>query len=106
MATLDAAIADAVAAARAAGHFGRPTARKSGRDPRWPYVPVIDETHLTDNHQTSTRQLLGVAYATRDEAVAAADRHIEALYSSLAARLAVPRHRALREQHGLPTEIR
>lgn len=49
--------------------------------------------------------MLGVAYATRDEAIAAAERHIDALRSSLAVKLANPGARLLREQYGLPREL-
>lgn len=91
----------------AAADFGIPTARKTGRDPRWPYVPVIRPTvsELDRPGPPGHRQVLGVAYATRDEAIAAAARHIEALRASLAVKLANPGARLLREQYGLPREL-
>lgn len=81
-----------------AQNFGKPTAVKRGRHPQWPYVPVID-------HGTHTEQLKGFAYPTRAEALGMARRTIEARRHSLLVRLQEPRHRALRKQHGLPTEI-
>jgi hypothetical protein len=85
--------------AAAAADFGEPTARKAGRDTRWPYVPVL----LVEGRQA---QIRGLAYETRAEAVEAAERHITAARRTLAARLAEPRCRALREQYGLPRDIR
>lgn len=78
--------------------LGQATAVKRGRDPRWPYVPVID-------HGTYTSQVRGLAFATRAEAIEAAAAHIEANRTNIAVMLAQPRHRALREQYGLPREI-
>lgn len=77
---------------------GKPTAVKRGRNPRWPYVPVID-------HGTHTEQIVKRAFATRDEAIACAARVIEGRAADLARKLADPRYRALREQYGLPREI-
>ncbi len=101
MSGTEAAIDDAVAAAR----FGRPTAAKRGRDPRWPYVPVVDFRYDDLPHGGHTTQIRGLAYATREEAVEAARLHIERGREALAADLADPRHRALREHHGLPREL-
>ena len=78
--------------------FGAPGARKSGRNPAWPYCPTLTVAG-------KTRQLLGLAYATRDEAVAKAEMHIAAARKDLARRLAEPRMRALREAYGLPREL-
>lgn len=95
----------AKAAARAyAGHVA--TARKAGRRKEWPYVPVIDrDPNERGCERVHTMQVKGRAFATRDEAVADARRFIDGLVASLAARLREPRHRALREHHGLPQEI-
>jgi hypothetical protein len=84
--------------------FGQPSARKGGRDPRWPYVPIVKLTTYGLN-AAETSQVRGLAYATREEAVAAAARHIAAQRADLAAKLVEPRHRALRESYGLPREI-
>lgn len=85
------------AAAAAAADFGQPGARRTGRNPQWPYVPVI----LDPNVRSGQRQLLGVAFATRDEAVAYAEGHILRLRHDLAGKLAQPRYRALRRQYGV-----
>ena len=97
--TVDSRIAEATASA----DFGTPSARKTGRNPKYPYVPVItDLGHHSDG--SGQQQIKGLAYATREEAVEAATRHIARERQTLAERLAEPRHRALREQHGLPRE--
>jgi hypothetical protein len=85
-------------ATAATANFGIATAKKAGRFPHSPYVPVID-------HGNFTKQVMGLAYATREEALDAAQRHINNARESLASRLAEPRHRALRRQYGLPEEI-
>jgi hypothetical protein len=82
----------------AVADFGTPTARKTGRNPRWPYVPVL----IVNGRQ---QQILGYAYATRDGAIASAVDHIVYARADLAVKLADPRYRALREQYGLPREI-
>lgn len=79
--------------------FGRPSARKRGRNPSCPYVPVLERDGYTTNPAR------GRAYATRQEAVDAAQRQADAARSALARRLLEPRHRALRAHHGLPLEI-
>jgi hypothetical protein len=56
------------------------TAMKRGRNPRWPWVPVLVHQEqwepLDPNKATMPRQeqIRGVSYATRDEAVAVAQR--------------------------------
>lgn len=82
-----------------AADFGTPRARKTGRDPRFPYVPVI----VLPTGQQS--QVLGLAFTTRDDALHAAKMHIAAQRDSLAAKLGDPRFRALREQHGMPRDL-
>lgn len=78
--------------------FGTATAQKRGRNPRWPYVPVIIHTGYQ-------QQICGLAFATRDEAVACGERHIAGLRAGLRQKLLEPRYRALREQYGLPQEM-
>ncbi len=102
---MSAALADRIAEAVAAHDFGSATARKTGRDQRWPHVPVI--RHHTgglrgDGYQ---EQLLRRAFATRPEAVEYAGKVIAMRKADLAANLAEARMRALRRQHGLPEEI-
>jgi hypothetical protein len=84
--------------------FGKPSAAKRGRRKEWPYVPVIDYGPQVGIYVTRTMQLKGLAYATREEAVEAAAKHIERCRADLAKRLREPRYRALRQQYGLPQE--
>lgn len=82
----------------AAADLGRPSARKAGRHPRWPYVPVI----IVNNGVRDTdNQVMGRAFATRAEAVACAERVIAQRRAVLAEKLAMPNMRALRRQYGL-----
>lgn len=83
--------------------FGTASARKSGRNQRWPYVPVL--LWLNDVGEQHQTQLQGFAYETRDEAVAHVERYIVKQRESLRRLLSLPTHRALREHHGLPREI-
>lgn len=85
--------------------LGTPTARKTGRDARWPYVPVIDYAGTPSSPKPHQEQVRGLAYATREEALAAAAHRIDRLRLDLAIKLADPRYRALREQYDLPREI-
>jgi hypothetical protein len=52
----------------------KPSAAKRGRDPRFPYVPVIihDGVLSDGRHHHHTEQVRGFAYATREEALAMA----------------------------------
>ena len=83
--------------------IGAPSAVKRGRNPEWPYIAIITGYLGVENatHNPMGRR----AYATRDEAIAAADRYIKFFRADLRAKLSDPRYRALREQHGLPREI-
>jgi hypothetical protein len=84
--------------------FGTASAAKRGRNPKWPYCPVID--HGAGRHGvTGKEQLLGRAFATRDEAVRDAAATIDARRARLAASLADPRHRAQRAHYGFPPEL-
>lgn len=85
---------------------GTPSAAKRGRNPNWPYVPIIDHGEQSIGvYRTRTRQLRGKAFETRAEAVAYAESAIQESRRKLAARLIDPRERALRESVGLPREI-
>lgn len=80
--------------AAASASIGEPSARKTGRDPRWPYVPVL----ASDGQ---TRQILGLAFKTREEAIQAATDHVEAWRADLLSKLVQARFRALRAQYGV-----
>lgn len=82
--------------------LGTATARKTGRDARWPYVPVIAHSDSPRGHVT---QIRGLAYATRTEAIEAGQAHLDALRAKIAVDLTRPSHRALRQHHGLPREV-
>lgn len=94
---------DQIRQAVAAADFGTASANKRGRTQRWPYVPIIKTTDPIGRDHTE--QILAVAFETRDEAVSYAAGVIEFRRQELARKLAEPRYRALREQHGLPREI-
>lgn len=78
--------------------FGTPNALKRGRNPRWPYVPIV----IRCGHQ---HQLPCLAFATREEAIACAADHVARFRIGLKDQLATPRYRALRRQFGLPEEL-
>lgn len=93
--------------AAARHEFGKPSAQKRGRNPRFPYVPVILHDATVGSHRTEVRQeqILAKAFVTRDEAVAHAADVIEQRRRSLIERLGEQRMRALREDHGLEREL-
>jgi hypothetical protein len=80
----------------------RGSARKTGRNPKWPYVPVIECGVADVTGYRKWRQVMGIACATREEAVARAERRLEAERSGLADRLANPRNRSLRRFYDVP----
>lgn len=79
--------------------LGTPSAVKRGRNPDFPYVPIIKHGERTEN------PMKGFAYATREEAVAAAEHHLAALREATKVKVKTTRYRALREHHGLPREL-
>jgi hypothetical protein len=80
----------------------RAAAVKRGRNPKFPYVPIIDYGEQKIGvHSTRTEQIIGKAFCTREEAIAYADRVIVAREEELARKLADPRYRALRQQYGI-----
>lgn len=81
------------------------SAAKRGRRPEWPYVPIVVYGPTEGCPRGYTQQIRARAYATRAEALAAAEQHIARGREALAADLADPRKRALREQHGLPRDL-
>jgi len=86
--------------------FGRASATKRGSNAEFPYVAIVkyDYNPVTGTWRTRNPKT-GVAFATRDEALAYAQKCIDAQRDGLARDLATPRYRALREQHGLPREL-
>lgn len=82
-----------------AAGFGTAKAAKRGRDPRWPFVPIID-------YGSHTKQIRGRAYAVEADAVACAQRVIDRAVALHEARLFLPGARRLRESCGLPREVR
>ena len=102
-ATMEANMQERIDAIAAEFPIGSPSAVKRGRNPEWPYIALITG-YLGVEH--ATHNPMGRrAYATREEAIAAATRYIAFFRADLRAKLANPRMRALREQHGLPSEI-
>lgn len=101
-------IAEVIEGLQARNYFGIASAVKRGRNPKFPYVPVIklvDADGNPSNGLSQTQQIRGLAYVTRDEAVARSQRHIDAAFARLAEELGQPHKRALREWHGLPREL-
>jgi hypothetical protein len=92
---------DQIEAAVESHEWGIASAVKRGRNPKFPYVPIVEYRDRTRTHNPARRE----AYATRDEAVSRAQQCIDHLKSTIKAQLAEPRYRALREQYGLPREI-
>lgn len=89
----------------AAANFGTPTARKTGRNPKCPYVPVIKVVDTSAPFGGHTSQVLRRAFATREEAIADAEAYIARQRALLERKLNDPCHRALREHYGLPREL-
>lgn len=85
-------------------NFGKPSAAKRGNRSEWPYVPVVDYGRQKTGPFQRTKQIMGRAFATREEAVAYSEKCIAAWREDLARRLREPRMRALRLHHGLPQE--
>lgn len=77
--------------------------RKRGRNPAFPYVPIVRYAH--EGRRQTVNPTRRVAFETRAEAAAFAQRHIDDLKAAIKAQLAEPRYRALREQYGLPREL-
>ncbi|OUZ10276.1 hypothetical protein BHE97_07955 [Aeromicrobium sp. PE09-221] len=96
------AIGDQIDVVVAEYEFGSAPAVKRGRNPQWPYVPILKS--IDEHGRASTRQVQGLAYATREEAVDRAERYIAEWREKMRADLANPRHRAWREHLGLPRD--
>jgi hypothetical protein len=79
-----------------------PSARRAGRNPAYPYVPII---LLRDGLHEHKQQITPHAFQTRREAVDFAGYVLDQLGPSIRHRLQDPRERALRELCGLPREL-
>jgi hypothetical protein len=77
----------------------KPTARKRGRTPQRPYVPVIQ---LQDG---GTHQIRGKAFATKEEALDYCRKNIQSLKAKTALKLLASHHGAYRKWCGLPYSI-
>lgn len=95
-------LGDQVDRIAASVNFGEATASKRGRTAARPYVPVI--RHTSPNSKTTTTQLRGLAYPTREEALERARKEIAGYRARLAKDLCSPRKRAMREKYGLPRD--
>lgn len=85
------------------GHY-QVGAVKRGRDARWPFVPLLKRAEPATG-ATVTQQVLGLAYATRGEAVEAASLHLVALRRSSLERWGERPYRADRVACGLPRDV-
>jgi hypothetical protein len=85
--------------AAASADLGLPGARKSGHTLAYPYVALLLRTD--DVGKKRSEVIKGLAFPTREDAVAHARLHIERERRSLQERLSLPRYRLLREQYGV-----
>lgn len=83
--------------------LGAASAAKRGRNPAFPYVPIIK--HSSEFRDRTTNPTRRAAFATREEAVAVAQRHIDAQREAMRAKLKRPETRAWRKALGLPENI-
>lgn len=97
------ALQDEIETAVESLNWGVGDAAKRGRNPAFPYVPVV--RYARDGRRQTQNPTRRVAFATRAEAADCAQRHIDDLKNAIKAQLAEPRYRALREQYGLPREL-
>ncbi len=81
----------------------RATAAKRGRNPRWPYVPIVmrPKTGIGRPDLFSTEQLPGKAFEHRADAVGYAQKTIDFWTDRFRRQLQDPRMRALRDQWGV-----
>ncbi|SFQ27347.1 hypothetical protein [Amycolatopsis rubida] len=85
--------------------FGLASYAKRGRNPRWPYVPIIVHPPQPGTPRRRTEQVKKRAFASSDEATACAQRVIDARREEHERRLTIPRLRTYREACGYPREI-
>lgn len=82
----------------------RASARRTGRNPAYPYVPVVETHHAEHGHLLRTETIRGLAFAERADAVAKAQRVLNHRAEAAARRDAerdayVARQEALRAIH-------
>lgn len=83
-----------------AGHVA--AARKAGRNPRYPYVPIIKTPDTFVPGKLREAQIRGRAHATRDAALACAENQIDRFRKNMREKLSDPTYRVYREQWGVP----
>lgn len=84
---------------------GEASAQKRGRNPVFPYVPVILHQDIRKRGETRQEQILKRAFITREEAVIFAQKVIDARVKHFEKQINSIGCRALREQYGLPREL-
>lgn len=82
--------------------FGTASAAKRGRNPKLPYVPIIKYPTV---YGQQTEQIRKRAFATREEAVACAQRVIDNRIALHERDLVLPGRRSHRERNGFPREL-
>lgn len=92
----------AIAAAEKCFANHAPEARKTGRNPAFPYVAVV---RYRDRGHAQTMTAKGCAFATREEAKDYAQQWIDKMRTEMARQLQLPNMRAYRLQWGLPAEV-
>lgn len=92
------ALADQIDAVLQRMDLGEAIARKVGRDPVWPYVPII-------KYKAHTKQIMNRAFTTREAAIECAQQVIDKQREANRVMFLTPRYRAFRQQWGLPENI-
>lgn len=85
--------------------FGAATAAKRGRNPKFPYVPIINHDPAGTAWKARTEQIRNRAYADRQDAIDCAQRVIDNRRACHIRDLNEYRNRATREAEGLPREL-
>jgi hypothetical protein len=83
-----------------------PSDAKRGRNPKFPYVPVINYIVRATGDKRTQNPAKGLAFATREEAVAKAQSYIIGTREQTAFKMTLHRYRALREQYGFASELK
>lgn len=93
----------AIARVVEAESWGTATHRRSGRNPKWPFVAII-RVDPREAYGQQTETVRGYAFATAAEADAMAQEVIDGRKASFRRQLERPNMRALREHYGLPRD--